>query len=307
MIGMYDVVIIGAGPAGLTAAIYCIRSNLKTVVLEKEFAGGQIAYAGIVENYPGFPEGIKGFELGQKLAEHAQKLGTEIKYTEVEKVDFKKMAVYTGNEEITTQTIIIATGLKHRELEVLGEQEFKGRGVVYCTTCDGPLYANKRTVVVGSGIPAITAALYLDEIAKNVVIISSKPQLKAKESVYLDKIKKSSAKIINNAKIKEIRGTDFVKSVVIKNKDSGKEEIIETDGIFVNIGKLPNTSFLKGTDIKLTKKGFIEIDKTQKTSIDGVYAVGDVTIDPYKQVSTAVGDGCRAALSINKLLKKGVK
>jgi len=300
---MYDVVIVGGGPGGLTAALYCIRSNLKTLLIEKEFIGGNVSYAGLIENYPGFPEGIKGFELGQKMENQVKNTNVEIKYGTVKKIDFKNMKITLEDGDIKTSSIILSPGLTHKKLDVPGEEKFIGRGVVYCTTCDGPLYNGKKTVVAGRGIPGITAALYLDEIAKSVILVTPTRELKAKESIYLDKIKTSNVNVITNTAIKELQGQKMLEKIVIKHKDSGEEKVLDADGIFVNIGKVPNTKFLHESGIALDKKGFIVIDSTQKTSIDSVYAVGDATTDPYKQISTAVGDGCKAALNIAKILK----
>ena len=300
---MYDVVVIGGGPGGITAAMYCVRSNLKTLLIEKEFLGGYVSYAGVIENYPGFPEGIKGFELGQKMGEQAQKAGVEIVYESVERIDTEAMVVVTGEREIPTKAIVLSPGLRHKELEVPGEEAFKGKGVVYCTTCDAPLYAGKKTVVAGKGIPGITASLYLDEIAESVTLVTPTKELKAKETIYLDKIRDSGVRVIANAEVKELRGGAYLEKVVIADKSTGEETVLDADGIFVNIGKVPNTAFLADSGIELDKKGFIVVDSTQMTTKHLVFAVGDATTDPYKQISTAVGDGAKAALTIAKLIK----
>lgn len=300
---MYDVVIIGGGPGGLTAALYSVRSNLKTLLIEKEFLGGYVSYAGVIENYPGFPEGIKGFELGQKMGEQAQKAGVEISYEPVVGIDRDKMIVHTGERDIETKAIVLSPGLRHKELEVPGEETFKGKGVVYCTTCDGPLYTGKKTVVAGKGIPGITASLYLDEIAESVTLVTPTKELTAKETIYLDKIRDSNVTVIPNATVKELQGDSVLRRVVIVDKETGAETVLDADGIFVNIGKVPNTAFLTGSGIEMDKKGFITVDRNQMTSKQLVFAVGDATTDPYKQISTAVGDGAKAALNIAKLLK----
>lgn len=301
---MYDVIIIGGGPGGLTAALYCIRANLSTLVIEKEFLGGNVSYAGVVENYPGFPEGISGFELAQKMGQQAQNAGVDIRYEDVISLDAETKTLETSAGSYEARALILSMGLRHKELEVPGEKEFTGRGVVYCTTCDGPLYAGKKTVVAGRGIPGITASLYLDEIAESVVLLTPTKELKAKEDIYLEKIRASGVTVITNAAVKEIHGSDKVEHVTFVHKDSGIEETIDADGIFVNIGKVPNTSHIRDSGIQLNKRGFIEVDREQMTSIEGIYAVGDVTTDPYKQISTAVGDGCKAALNVSKYLKK---
>ncbi|HOP09295.1 MAG TPA: FAD-dependent oxidoreductase [Candidatus Methanofastidiosa archaeon] len=301
---MYDVIIVGGGPGGITAALYTVRANLNTLLLESQFLGGNPSYADLVENYPGFPDGIKGFELGQRMAKQLENVGADIKMAEVEKIDFDTMTVYTRTEEFKTKTIILSMGLKHKELGIPTEKEFRGKGVVYCTVCDGPLYKDRKTVVAGLGIPAITSALYLDEIAKDVVLVTSSEDLKAKEEVFLERIKDSGVKVITNSVVKELQGGARLERVIIEDKATGNRQVIEAEGIFVNIGKVPNTKFLEGTGIEMTKKGFIKVGDKQETSIEGVYAVGDVTNAPYKQISTAVGDGCKAALNISKLLGK---
>lgn len=302
---MYDVVIIGGGPGGMTAALYCIRSNLKTLLIEKEILGGYMAYASVIENYPGFPDGIKGMELAQRIAEQVQRTDVDIKYATVKSVDFGSMKIDVGNEQVDAKTIILSLGLTHKKLEVEGEDTFQGRGVVYCTTCDGPLYRDKKTVVAGKGIPGITAALYLEEIAESVVLVTPTDKLEAKEDIYLNKIFDSSVKVITSAEVKRLEGSDKLERVVIEyNGDGGSEQVLEADGIFVNIGKKPNTEFLAGTDIDLTKSGYIRVNDKQETSIKGVYAIGDVTNEKYKQVTTAVGDGCKAALNVARYLKR---
>jgi len=299
---MYDVVIVGGGPGGITAALYTQRANLKTLLLESQFLGGNPSYADVVENYPGFPEGVKGFELGQKMAKQVENLGVEIKLAEVKRIDFDTMTVYTDNDEFKTRTIILGMGLKHKELGIPTENYFKGKGVVYCTVCDGPLYKGRKTVVAGIGLPAITSSLYLDKIAESVVLVTPSKEIKSKEEIYLRRLNESNVKVITNSVVKELQGAERLERVVIEDKDSGETQVLEADGIFIDIGKVPNTKFLEGTGIELTKRRYVKVDKKQKTSIDNVYAVGDVTNAPYKQISTAVGDGCKAALNISKLL-----
>ncbi|HHN81774.1 MAG TPA: FAD-dependent oxidoreductase [Methanomicrobia archaeon] len=302
---MYDVVIIGGGPGGMTAALYCVRSNLKTLLIEKEILGGYMAYASVIENYPGFPDGIKGIELAQRIAEQVKRTDVEFKYATVKNVDFDSMKIDVGDEQIEAKTIILSLGLTHKKLGVEGEDTFQGRGVVYCTTCDGPLYRSKKTVVAGKGIPGITAALYLEEIAESVVLVTPTDELEAKEDIYLDKIFDSSVEVITNAEVNRLEGSEKLERVVIEyNGDGGSEQVLEADGIFVNIGKKPNTEFLAGTGIDLTKSGYIRVNDKQETSIKGVYAVGDVTNEKYKQVTTAVGDGCKAALNVARYLKR---
>jgi len=299
---MYDVIIIGGGPGGITAALYTVRANLKTLLLESTFLGGNAGYADLIENYPGFPDGIKGFELTQKMGKQMENVGADLKMAEVKGIDFEKMTVSTDSEDYETKTIILAMGLKHKELKAPGEEEFKGKGVVYCTVCDGPLYTGKKTVVAGVGIPGITSSLYLDKIAKSVVLVTPSSELKAKESIFLDRIRESNVKVITSSIVKELRGSERLETVIIEDKETGKTTELEADGVFVNIGKVPNTHFLRESGIDMTKRGFVRVNDKQETSMENVYAIGDVTNAPYKQISTAVGDGCRAALNVSKLL-----
>ncbi|MBN1785602.1 MAG: FAD-dependent oxidoreductase [Candidatus Methanofastidiosa archaeon] len=299
---MYDVIIIGGGPGGITAALYAIRSNLKTLLLEGQFLGGNASYADMIENFPGFPDGVKGFDLTQKMELQVSNMGVEIKYGEVTKIDFDAMRVFTDHEEFETKTIILAMGLKHKELGIPSEEHFKGKGVVYCTVCDGPLYANRSTVVAGVGLPGITSALFLDKIAKSVVLVTPAKDIKSKETIYIDRLGKSNVEVITNSKVIDLKGNERLEKVIIEDNATGERRELDAEGLFVNIGKVPNTAFLEGTGIELNKGGFIKVNDKQMTSINGVYAVGDVTSEPYKQISTAVGDGCKAALNISKLL-----
>ncbi len=299
---IYDTIIIGAGPGGLTAGIYAMRGKLNALCIEKENAGGRIAEAGIVENYPGFEE-IRGYELAEKFKNHAEKFKLPIIYDEVVKIETNErpFKVITKNSTYLTKTIVIATGTKPKKLG-LNEDKFIGKGVSYCTMCDAFFYLNKDVIVIGRDTPAIMSAINLKDIAKKIILITDKSELKATEPIMLDKLKEANnVEIIYNAKPLEIVGEE--KAEGVKILIDGKEEIIKADGIFISLGHIPNTEFLKDSGIELDKKGFIKTDENCKTNIDGIYAVGDVR-GGVMQVAKAVGDGCVAMANIIKYLQK---
>ncbi len=300
-----DLIIIGAGPAGLTAGIYAVRSELKTLVIESKLPGGQIATAGEVENYPGFPDGIRGIELAEKMKQHAENAGVEIKtLKEVQKIEKKqdKIEIHTSEETYTAKAVIIATGLEHRKLGIPGEKEFSGRGVSYCFTCDGPLYKGRKVAVAGGGTGAVQAALYLSEIADETTVISKSDKIRSAETIMITRLEKSPVKTMVKTKPVEIVGDQFVEGIKVENMETGEEKTIETDGVFVEIGKKPNTKFLENTEIKLVK-GYIEVDNKQATNIEGIYAGGDVTTNQVKQLGVAVAQGTIAALSAYDYIK----
>ncbi|ACV25340.1 F420-dependent thioredoxin reductase [Methanocaldococcus fervens] len=299
---IYDTIIIGGGPAGLTTGIYAMRGKLKALCIEKENAGGRIAEAGIVENYPGFEE-IRGYELAEKFKTHAEKFKLPIVYDEVVKIETNErpFKIITKNSTYLAKTIVIATGTKPKKLN-LNEDKFVGKGVSYCTMCDAFFYLNREVIVIGRDTPAIMSAINLKDIAKKVILITDKSELKAAEPIMLDKLKEAkNVEIIYNAKPLEIVGEN--KAEGVKILVDGKEEVIKADGIFISLGHVPNTEFLKDSGIELDKKGFIKTDENCKTNIDGIYAVGDVR-GGVMQVAKAVGDGCVAMANVIKYLQK---
>ncbi|MDK2790390.1 MAG: thioredoxin reductase [Methanothermococcus sp.] len=299
---MYDLIVIGGGPAGLTAGIYAIRSKLNVLCIEKGDEGGKIAEAGIVENYPGF-DNIKGFELAQKFVEHAKKFGLNLIHDEVVGIDTnsKPFKVITKNETYETKAIIIATGTRDKKLG-LNEDDYIGKGVSYCTMCDAFFYLNKEVIVVGKGTPAVMSALNLKDIVKKVTIVTEKSELKATEKIMLDRLNEAeNIEVITNAKPLKIVGEDRVEGIMISI--DGKEETIKADGIFISLGHIPNTEFLKDSGIELNKNGFIVVDRNCKTNIDGIYACGDVT-GGVLQVSKAVGEGAVALANASKYINK---
>ncbi|MFA6215645.1 MAG: thioredoxin-disulfide reductase [Patescibacteria group bacterium] len=298
---LYDIIIIGAGPAGLTAGLYASRRTLKTLILSKDL-GGQAAISYDVENYPGL-DLIDGVTLMQKFAQHAQKFGAEIKYDEVTEIAKTEngFAVKTAKQNFQAQSLILAFGLSPRDLDIPGEQNFKGRGVSYCATCDGPLYKNKTVAVIGGGNSALDAAEYLAKIATKVYLIHRRDQFRGEELVVGQLKKNPKVEMILSSEILEIKGSQFVESIVIKHNGHGETREIKTDGIFVEIGYAAKTEFIKDL-VKLNGQGEIITDKDTNTSAPGIFACGDVTDTSYKQIVISAGEGAKAALQAYRYL-----
>jgi len=297
---MYDAIIIGAGPAGLAAAIYAVRYNLKTLVIYHEL-GGAINNAHLIENYPGFKR-ISGTELIKKFNEQATSLGAKLKQGEV--IDIKKgkgnfkITLKNSKEKLEAKTIILALGTKRKKLNIKGEDKYIGKGVSYCATCDGPFYKNKTAAVMGGGNSAINAVEILSEIAKKVYLIHRRKEFRA-DPQRVDNAKKfKNVEIIIPAQIKEIKGDKIVRSVLL---DTGKE--LELDGVFVECGGIPSASIAKLLKVKLDQKGYIITSQEQETNVKGIFAAGDVTNTKLKQLTTAVGQGALAAFSAYSYIK----
>ncbi|MDK2821171.1 MAG: thioredoxin reductase [Clostridia bacterium] len=299
----HDLIIIGGGPAGLTAAIYGARGGLDTILLEKGVPGGQAGQTHMIENYPGFPEGISGMELMMKFAEQAKNYGAKIETSEVQKVALKGQTkkVITNNGEYTARTVIIATGAHWRSLNIPGEKEFYGKGVSYCATCDGPFFRDKKVAVVGGGDSAVEEALFLTRFAREVKIIHRRDTLRAIKVLQDRAHDNPKITFYWNSVVEEIIGTDKVNKLKIKDvkNDTTREE--DFDGVFVFIGTEPNSQFIE-EDLTLDAGGYIVTRGNLETSIPGVFAAGDVRSKDYKQVSTAVGDGAVAAMSAERYL-----
>ncbi|MDW7675205.1 MAG: thioredoxin-disulfide reductase [Bacillota bacterium] len=300
---MYDVVILGGGPAGLTAALYTARGGLKTIILEKAMPGGQAALTDVIENYPGFPDGISGPELMQKFMEQAMKVGAEFKTQEVLEVDLlsKVKKLKTSSEEIEAKAVIIATGAQARKLGVPGEERFTGRGVSYCATCDGAFFRNKRVAVVGGGDAAVEEAVFLTKFAAEVVIIHRRDQLRATKVLQERALKNDKIKLMLDTVVEEITGTQAVEKLRLKNTKTGQEKLTDFDGVFVFVGTVPNTAFLEGK-VELDSLGYVLTHDYLKASVPGVFAAGDVRKTFLRQVSTAVGDGAVAAMAVEHYL-----
>jgi len=295
---IWDLVIIGAGAAGLAAGIYAARSGLKTLVLDEKIAGGTTADAPLVENYPAFQK-ISGFELTQKMVTHCRSTGVTIhEFEKASNLDLngEKKIVKTGKAAYEAKAVIIASGSHYREISVPGEKEFRGRGVSYCGICDGPLFKDKRVIVVGGGNSAIITTLYMADLASEVKIAHRREAFRAEEALVRALTEKANVEILLKTEVKEIRGEKLVNKVVISNEKTGETEELLVDGVFVQIGETPNSQLAKEAGADVDEDGYIIVDMRQRTNIAGVYAAGDVANHPVKQIGTAVGQGITAAL-----------
>ena len=295
---MYDVIIIGGGPAGMSAAIYAARARLKTLIIEKAGCGGQIAITDHLENYPGFETGINGFELAVKMQTQATTFGSEITYGEVLSIDIsnKLKKVILQDKEYETKTIIIASGANFKKLNVSGEQEFIGKGVSYCATCDGPFFRNKEIAVVGGGDSALQEALYLTKFATKVNLIHRRNEFRAAKILQEKVLANEKINIILDSVVEEINGTQMLESLKVKNVKDGNIKNLAVSGVFLFVGWQPNTKFLESSNIKL-ENGYIITNENMETNLDGVFACGDVRKKQLRQVVTAAGDGAISAIS----------
>ena len=292
-----ELIIVGAGPAGLAAGIYGVRSGLKTLVLEEKIVGGTVVDAPIIENYLGFAS-INGFDLAQKMVDHAKNLGVSIhEFEAITKLNLKdeEKIVTTDKGTYSTKALIIASGSRYRELGVLGEREFRGRGVSYCGLCDGPLFKGKRILVVGGGNSALITTLYLSGLAAEVKVVHRRDSFRAEEALVKAVEKKENVKTIWSTEVKEIKGEKLVNKAVLLNSKTQITQELQVDGVFVQVGEDPNSQLAKEAGLAVNGDGYIIVDMLQRTNILGVYAAGDVTSHPVKQVGTAVGQGITAA------------
>ena len=301
MISMHDLIIIGGGPAGLTAAIYAVRYGLDTIVLEKNVVPGQISMADRVENYPGFSS-ISGMELMQKFKDHAKHTGVKIKLTAVKTVrdEISRKVVVTDDGELEALAVIVATGANPRRLGVPGEEEFLTKGVSYCATCDGPFYAGLEVIVVGGGESAVTDALILSDIASKVYVVHRRNELRACSILKKRALDKENITFIWDTVVEEIKGKELVEKVVLKNVKTDERTDMNIDGIFIYVGIDPNTSVV---DVNKIGAGFIETDERMESSVSGIFAAGDCRRTSMWQVVTAVSDGAIAAISAHEHIK----
>lgn len=303
---LYDTIIIGSGPAGVTAGIYAVRREMKTLIIGKE-PGGQLSLASEIENYPAF-ESIEAFELIQKMQEHVKSFGVEIKQSEVQEIEKKadKFVVHTSSEDFETKTVIIAMGLIPRRLAIPGEEEFSGRGVSYCANCDGPFFKDKTVVVAGGGNSALDAAEVLSKIAKKVYLIHRREDFKGFE-ILVDEVERvENIELILNTKIDEIIGKDKVTAVKVSDVETKEEKTIELDGVFIEIGRIAHTDLVADL-VERDERSQIIVDESYGTKTPGVFAGGDVVAGDYKQITIAMGQATIAALSAYQYLqlKKG--
>lgn len=300
-----DVVIVGAGPSGLTAAIYASRSRLRTVVLERNMAGGQIALTDLVENFPGFPEGISGFDLSQKMKEQAEKFGAEMR--EIEGVAGFRAApdggyvVTTDREEVHARTVILAPGVEPRRSGIPGEAEFIGRGVSWCATCDGALYRGKTVAVIGGGDAAVEEGMFLTKFADRVYLVHRRDQLRAAPIAQERVFANQKVELVWDSIPKRIDGTEMVEALEVENVKTGAPRTLPVNGVFVYIGQIPNTEWLRGT-VELDEHGYIVTDGLLRTGLPGVFACGDARANPLKQIAMAVGEGALAAVQAGRYL-----
>ena len=302
----FDVIIIGAGSAGLSAGIYAVRSGLKTLILEEKLAGGTIADASLVVNYPGFAE-ISGGELAEKMTSHAKKVGATIHdlepVTELELMGEKKI-VKTSSTTYEAKAVIFSTGSHYKELGAKGEREFRGKGVSYCGVCDGPFFKGKRVLIVGGGNTACTTTIYLSGLASEIVVIHRKQAFRAEESLISDVSSKNNVKIMWNTEVQEIKGDKQVRSVTLVDNITNKTTELPVDAVFVQIGEAPNSQLAKAAGVETDDHGYIKVDMRQQTNLAGVFSAGDVTNQLIKQVGTAVGQGITAALEAYSYIKR---
>lgn len=300
---MYDLIIIGSGPAGLTASIYAQRAMLNTLVIEKNvMSGGQILNTYEVDNYPGF-KGINGFDLGMKFREHADELEAEFIEAEVIKItnegDIKKVA--TNKETYEAKSIIIATGARYRKLGAPGEEKLSGMGVSYCATCDGAFFRNKTTCVVGGGDVAVEDAIFLARICTKVYVIHRRDEFRAAKSLQERLFSLDNVEIIWDSTVKEIKGDNKVSSIIISNTKSNEEKEIETDGVFIAVGIIPNSETFEGV-VGMNEQKYIIADETGVTDTDGIFAAGDIRTKMLRQIITAASDGANAVTSVQNFL-----
>lgn len=300
---IYDVIIIGGGPGGYTAALYCARACMSTLVLEKLSAGGQMATTSQVDNYPGFEDGVDGFDLGEKMKLSAERFGAETILGEVRflQLNGSIKTVVSSEGTFKSKTVIVATGASPRQMGVEGEEGLIGRGVAYCATCDGMFYKDRNVLVVGGGNSAVADALFLSKICKSVTIVHRRDSLRATKT-YLKPLERAeNIKILWDSKISHIDYGEVVNGAEIENIKTGIKSYLPCDGIFVAVGRIPNTDLVNG-QIDLDPQGYIVADESTKTNLPGVYAVGDVRTKALRQIITAAADGATASKYIEDYL-----
>ena len=292
---VYDMVIIGGGPGGYTAALYAARAGLSALVLEKLSAGGQMALTHQIDNYPGFEDGIDGFELAEKMQRGAERFGAKTEYAEVRRVDLhaSPKIIETSDGTVLARTVVIATGAGPRELGVPGEKELTGRGVAYCAACDGMFYRGKNVVVVGGGNSAAADAMLLSRVAKKVILVHRRDTLRATRVYHEPLLQAENVELRWNSAVTQLHRDRKLTGVTIQNLLTGEEEMLPIDGLFVSIGRKPASDLVKG-QLELDEGGYIRAGESTQTSIPGVYAVGDVRTKQVRQVVTAVADGAAA-------------
>jgi thioredoxin reductase (NADPH) len=301
---MKDVVILGSGPAGLTAAIYCARANLAPLVVEGLNAGGQLINTTDVENYPGFPDGILGPELMDRFRKQAERFGTDIVTADVTRVDFsaRPFRAWVDEDRYEAASVFISTGASARWLAIPGEDRLRGYGVSSCATCDGFFFREKELVVVGGGDSAMEEATFLTKFASKVTIVHRREEFRASKIMANRALSHPKIEVVWNSQVEEVKGDAAVTSVTLRNVETDEVTEYPTDGMFVAIGHDPNTELFEG-QIDLDDNGYIRVDGFTRTSVDGVFAAGDVVDHVYRQAVTAAGSGCQAAIDAERWLE----
>lgn len=291
----YDLIVVGGGPAGMSAGIYGGRGGLETLILEGEAVGGNMSDAPEIDNYPAV-ENIQGMELAEKMKDHASKYADINEIEPVQEISMNdSVEVETKEGEYSAGALILATGTEYRKLGVPGEEEFSGNGVSYCATCDGFFYKDKSVIVVGGGNGALADASHLSDLGVDVKVVHRRDELRAEKALqesFLDK----GGEVIWNSTVEEIRGEDRVEEVLLKNSEDGSERTLETDGVFIAIGEVPETELADKLGVELDERGFIKTDEKQRTNVPRIYAAGDITGEP-KQVIVASAEGAKAAMA----------
>ena len=299
----FDVIIIGAGPSGYTAGIYCSRAGYDTLILSGLLPGGQLVNTTEVENYPGFENGIMGPDLMIEMRKQSQRMGTTIIDDVVVDMDFRRAPykVLTGSEEYEARAVIIATGANPRKMGIKGEEEFSGKGVSYCATCDGPFFRNMELIVVGGGDSAIEEATFLTKFATKIHVVHRRGELRASKVMQERAMNNEKIQFHWNSEVTEIKGDQKMQQAVLKNLKTNEEKTIDVGGLFVAIGHIPNTQLFKG-QIDLDGEGYIVLKNKTHINMEGVFAAGDVHDRSYRQAITAAGFGCMAAIDVDKFL-----
>ncbi len=301
----YDVVIVGAGPAGLTAGLYCAQAGLKTLALERESMGGKVVNTDKIENYPGFGEGISGAELGAQMLLQATQFGLDVELATVEAIetDSGLKRVKTRSKDYPAKAVVIAGGCRWKKLGVPGEDAFVGKGVGYCALCDGAQFKDKTVAVCGGGDSGITDALYLTKLARKIIIIESMPECGALSLLQKRAAESEKIEIMCNTAVEAISGGTHVEAVQVIDQETKSQRTLPVGGVLVRIGWVPETEYLQGI-VPLDEKGFLRVDASMATEVSGIFAAGDIRQGSPMQISTAVGDGTMAAISVQRYLRE---
>jgi thioredoxin reductase (NADPH) len=294
----YDLVILGGGPAGLTAAIYASRSRMRTLLVEKEAIGGEAASTSLIENYPGFPEGISGAELAGRMRSQAERFGAEIYLATPESVDLQAepKRVTLAGQVVRAGSVIIASGTSPRKLAVPGEKELKGRGVSYCATCDGPMFTGKDIAIIGCGNSGLQEGLFIHRFVNSLTLVEFLPTIQAEPILQESMRAHENTLWLLNHEVRSINGEEWVNSITVRDRETSEAQDLAVEGVFIYIGLKPNSDYLEG-QVELDERGFIPTNERMKTSVPGVFAAGDVRATQMRQVATAIGDGAVAASS----------